>query len=53
MKSWDAGQHFAASSLVTESDCHVDEKSSEDVCFGESKIGNISVGKIQLIVKNI
>lgn len=56
MKPLDAGQHFAASSLVTKSDkldCLVDVKSSEVVCFGESKIGNIFVGKLQLILKNI
>lgn len=42
-----------ASGLVTKSNCHVDLKSWEDVCFGDSKIGNVFVGKLQLILTNI
>lgn len=41
-----------ASGLVTKSKCHVDLK-SWDVCFGDNKIGDVFVGKLQLILTNI
>lgn len=42
-----------AGGLVTKSNCHVDLKSREDVCVGDNKIGNVFVGKLQLILANI
>lgn len=39
--------------LVSKSNCHMDFKELEDVCYGDSKVGNVFVGKLQLILTNI